>query len=187
MSSSSEDPSSRTTPRIYIASLSDYTAGTLLGRWVDANQPVEDIHRHIAELLAESKELVAEEWAIHDYENFGSLRLSEYEDLTAVAEVAHWMEVHGTLFAELVAHFGGTSGIAEARVYMEDGYWGEYDDLGWYAASVFEDLHPEALRGLPDLIRDNIDWDAIGRDLELGGDVFTIQHGGKVHVFDANI
>ena len=41
-----------TTPRIYVASLADYNSGRLLGRWIDADQPVEDIHREIAEMLA---------------------------------------------------------------------------------------------------------------------------------------
>lgn len=30
-------------PRIYVASLSDYNAGTLHGKWIDADQSAEDI------------------------------------------------------------------------------------------------------------------------------------------------
>ena len=76
-----------TKPRIYIASLSDYNAGRLLGRWIDANQSAEKLHADIREMLAESKEPPAEEWAIHDYEGFGTLRLSEFASVDDVAEL----------------------------------------------------------------------------------------------------
>lgn len=35
------------TPRIYVASLADHTAGRLLGRWIDADQPAEAIIQQI--------------------------------------------------------------------------------------------------------------------------------------------
>ena len=55
------------TPRIYVASLSDYNTGRLHGRWIDASQPADAIREEIALMLAESKEPIAKEWAIHDY------------------------------------------------------------------------------------------------------------------------
>ena len=67
-----EEPT--TTPRIYVASLADYNAGRLHGRWIRADQQAEALHQEIAAMLAESQEPVAEDWAIHDYENFGTLR-----------------------------------------------------------------------------------------------------------------
>jgi antirestriction protein len=175
------------TPRIYVASLADYNAGRLHGRWIDADQSVDDIHAEIAELLAESRELIAEEWAIHDYENFGGLRLSEFEDLEFVAEVARLMGEHGTMFAELVAHFGGTSGVEEARRHMEEGYCGEFDKLEHFAEQFLDDCYGDALKSLPDFIRYHIDYEGIARDMELSGDVFTIKHGRKVCVFNSNI
>lgn len=175
------------TPRIYVASLADYNAGRLLGRWIDANQPIEVIREQVAGMLAESRECIAEEWAIHDYENFGTLRLSEFENLDHVAEVARLMEEHGPLFAELVSHFGDTSNVDEARRYMEEGYRGAYDSLADYASDLVEDCYSDVLKTLPDFIRYNIDFENIGRDLELGGDIFTVECSGKLHVFDAQI
>jgi antirestriction protein len=173
-----------TTPRIYVASLADYNAGRLLGRWIDADQPSDDIYREIAEMLAESKEPIAEEWAIHDYENFGSLRLSEFEDLKYVSEVARLMGEHGTFFAELVGH---CCDIEEAQRYMEEGYCGELDRLDDYAEQFVEECYGNEIEKLPVFIRYHIDFEGIARDMELSGDVFTIQHGGKVHVFNSNI
>ncbi len=90
------------TPRIYVASLADYNSGRLHGRWIDAGQSAEAIREQIAEMLAESKEPIAEEWAIHDYEGFGDLGLSEWQDIDKVAEVAFLIGEHGPVFASLL-------------------------------------------------------------------------------------
>lgn len=176
------------TPRIYVASLADYNAGRLHGRWIDADQPVEAIREQIAKMLAESKEPIAEEWAIHDYENFAGLSVAEYEDLGYVAEVAFLIGEHGAVFAGLVDHFGGgASGLEDAKRWMEEGYRGAFDSLTDYAEELIEDCYGDALKGLPDFLRYHIDWEGIAHDMELNGDVFTIEHGRKVHVFDGQI
>jgi len=72
------------TPKIYVADLAAYVNGRLHGRWIEANQPAEDIHQEIQEMLSESPEPSAEEWALHDHEGFGSFQLAEYEDIETV-------------------------------------------------------------------------------------------------------
>lgn len=181
----SERGTDAATPRIYVASLADYNAGRLLGRWIDADQDADAIHAEIAALLAESRELVAEEWAIHDYENFGGLHLSEYADIEALAQAAQLIVAHGAVFAELLSHFGGLSGLEEAKRSMDDGYRGAFDNLADYAQESIEDCFSDVLKDLPDFIRYHIDYDGIARDMEYGGDIFTIESGRKVHVFDA--
>lgn len=54
------------TPRIYVASLSDYNNGLLHGEWIDAGQEPDEIHEQVQAMLAESESPGAEEWAIHD-------------------------------------------------------------------------------------------------------------------------
>ena len=169
------------TPRIYVASLADYTAGRLHGRWIDADQSAETIREQIGEMLAQSKEPLAEEWAIHDYENFGDLRLDEFDDIDRVAEVAHLMTEYGPVFASLIDYLGHTSSVDEARRYMEDGgYQGEFDSLAEYAQELIEDCYSDVLNNLPEFIRYRIDYDGIARDMELSGDVFTLQCEGRV-------
>ena len=68
------------TPRIYVACLASYNAGILHGEWIDATD-ADTIREAIQEMLKRSPTPGAEEWAIHDYEGFGPLRLSEFEDL----------------------------------------------------------------------------------------------------------
>jgi len=173
------------TPRIYVASLADYNAGRLHGRWVDADQPAETIHEQIAQMLAESKE-PGGDWAIHDYEHFSGLELSEFEDIEWVAQVAFEITQHGPVFASLVSYLGGVSEVEEARRYMEEGYRGEFSSLTDYAQDLVEDCYADVLKNLPEFIKYHIDYEGIANDMDLGGDVFTFECEGKVHVFDAH-
>lgn len=168
---------------IYVASLADYNAGTLFGRWIDASQSADCIRSDITALLAESNEPVAEEWAIHDYEGFEDLRLSEFEDLDAVSSIAQSIVEHGPLFASLVGHFGGTEHIEEARRYMDEAYQGSFDDLAGYAEELISDCWAEVVRRLPDFIRYHIDYAGIAEDMEMNGEIFTIPADGMLHVF----
>jgi len=72
------------TPRIYVACLASYNAGILHGEWIDATD-ADTIREAIQEMLKGSPTAGAEEWAIHDYEGFGSIRLSEWEDVDVSA------------------------------------------------------------------------------------------------------
>jgi antirestriction protein len=164
-------------PKIYVASLADYNAGHLHGCWIDANQPATELSDQIHQMLAESTQPIAEDWAIHDYEGFGSLRLSEFESLEYIASVASLMEEHGTLFAEVVAYSSD----------VEEGYCGEFDRIEDYAEQLIEDCYGNDIEKLPPFIRYHVDYEGIARDMELSGDVFTIRHDGKVHVFNSNI
>ena len=175
------------TPRIYVASLADYNAGRLHGRWIDATQPADAIREEIAQMLAESKEPTDGEYAIHDYEYFGDLELSEYAGIDQVAEAAYQITEHGPVFACLLAYVGGTSNIEEALRYMEEAYCGEYDSLTDYAEQFLDDCYADSLKNLPEFIRYHIDYEGIAHDMELGGDVFTLECEGKIHVFYACI
>ncbi|MBK8912986.1 MAG: antirestriction protein ArdA [Phycisphaerales bacterium] len=175
------------TPRIYVASLADYNAGRLHGRWIEADQSAEDIREEIHAMLGESTEAVTEDWAIHDYEHFGGLRLNEFEDIDHVAAVARGIVEHGAVFAGLVSHFGGTQSVDEAERHIEEGYRGAFDRLADYAQEMIEDCYSDAIKALPEFIRYRIDYEGIANDLEMGGDIFTVECNHQIHVFDAHI
>ena len=88
-------PESNAAPRIYVACLASYNSGVLHGRWIDAGQDAEAIHEEIAEMLSESRELIAEEFAIHDFEGFTGYELSEHEAIAEVARIAQRIAEHG--------------------------------------------------------------------------------------------
>ncbi len=163
------------TPTIYVACLASYNNGVLHGRHIDANQSVGDIHDDIHDMLAESSIEVAEEYAIHDYEGFGSIRLSEYEDLETVVKYAEFIAEHGELGQELIADYG----IDDAKTMLDEHYHGTYDSEVEFAWYVFEEYHSNPI---PDSWICYFDCEAFARDLFIN-DFCSVEVNGKIHVF----
>jgi antirestriction protein len=168
-------------PRIYVACLASYNAGELHGAWIDVDGDADDLQVAIGKMLAASPERDAEEWAIHDFEGFGSLHLEEYASLERVAAMAELVREHGEeLAGEVLNHFGGD--VEEAREALEDNYQGCHASLEDYAEAFMEDTG--SLEGVPESIRPYIDYERMARDWELGGDIFTVETSyNEVHVF----
>jgi antirestriction protein len=118
-----------TTPRIYVASLTDYNNGILHGCWIDADQDAGTIQDEINDMLAESPttakypDQVAEEWAIHDYEGFPHLH--EYETIETVAALGQALEEHGDAMRAFLSIYEGDP--KDAAEQFERRYCGEYD------------------------------------------------------------
>lgn len=66
-------------------------------------------------------------------------------------------------------------------------YNAEYDSLTDYAEQFIDDCYADSLKNLPEFIRYHIDYDGIARDMELGGEVLSLECEGRIHVFCANI
>ena len=113
--------------RIYIADLAAYNNGRLHGVWIDATQDPDDIQEQINEMLADSPEQDAEEYAIHDYEGFGRYGLGEYEGIETAHEIACFIDENPELGGELLNNFGGS--LEDARKAIEDNYCGCYKSL----------------------------------------------------------
>lgn len=161
--------------RIYVACLAAYNSGVLHGRWIDATQGESGIWDDVNATLKASPEENAEEWAIHDYEGFEGVQISEYEGFESVCEIAKFIEEHGRLGGQLLAH---CHTIEEAKTALEDNYCGEYESVSDYA----EQLTQETIL-IPDNLRFYIDYEKMGRDLEIN-DIFTVETAHReVHVF----
>ena len=165
------------TPRIYVACLASYNRGNLHGAWIDADRGAWAIWDGIKAMLARSPVSGAEEYAIHDYEGFGAVRLAEYACVETVAETADFLMKHGEVGAELLAYYGGD--LAEARDAISDHYCGCHASLADYVQELTEDVVE-----IPETLKFYIDWEAMARDAEMSGDLFAIEIGyGQVHVF----
>ena len=165
------------TPRIYAACLAAYNNGHLHGRWIDATQDPDDIQAEISAMLVASPIPDAEEWAIHDYEGYEGARLEEYPGIEKAHALALFIVERGRLGAKLLAHFGGDVDEAEAAF---ENYAGQHADLAAFAEHLNEETGPP----IPDSIAPYVDYRAMGRDLELSGDIFTVELGfGELHVF----
>ena len=164
-------------PRIYVACLAAYNNGYLHGAWIDADQDADQIRDEIAAMLAQSPIEHAEEYAIHDYEGFEGVAISEYAGLDTVARMGAFIAEHGALGAGLLEQFSGDMGQAEST--LEDCYHGQFASL----ADYMEELTTESVT-IPEALRYYVDWDGMARDAEIGGDLFTIETAhGEVHVF----
>lgn len=173
-----------TNARIYVASLSDYNAGRLYGRWIDASTDADAMEEEIRDMLKGSKEAPAEEWAIHDTEGFGPVNVGEHTSLEDIASMIELAEKHGEDLAyAVIAHECGN--VEAARGDLEDRYRGTYADLASYAEDFLTETG--SLDKVPEDLRSYFDFEAYGRDLDLNGDVFTVDlPGGEIAVFDGH-
>lgn len=174
------DSSPETNPRIYVACLAAYNSGRLHGAWIDATRGEDHIWNEVKGMLARSPIAGAEEWAIHDYEGFGSLKLSEWEGFEQVSEKASFVSENGELGRVLLAHFGGD--VSEAKEAIEDRYHGCFSSLADHMQALTEETTE-----IPQSLRYYIDYEAMARDAEMSGDVFTVQLShDEVHVFSGH-
>lgn len=154
-------------PMVYVASLADYNAGRLHGVWLDATQDAESLYAEVAAMLRESREPVAEEWAIHDHSGFHGLKVGEYDSLDTVSILANLVQDHGEAFAVFADDYGTDCLEVLGEAFL-DAYRGEYDSLADFAAELVESAGD--LETVPEWLRGHIDYDSIARDLECGGD-----------------
>lgn len=127
----------------------------------------------------------AEEWAIHDYDGDYPDKFGEY---TSLDTIAAWIElldeaedrgIPASVVKELASHYGEPDSKGEpfpcTREAMEENFAGVHASLGAWQEELSEECGE--LNEIPDSLRQYINWDAKGRDLELGGEIFTVNHG----------
>ncbi|SBT17700.1 Antirestriction protein (ArdA) [Marinomonas gallaica] len=169
-----------TEPRVYVSDLAAYNSGVLHGCWIDVTQDLVDIQSEIQNLLKKSPVESAEEYAIHDYEGFGDCLVNEYSSILYVKELASFIGEHGEVAGSVLSYFGGT--LSDAKMAMEEGYSGCYESLADFA----EEITSQGVE-VPESLAMYLDYERMGRDMELSGDIFTVQTAyNEVHVFWAN-
>jgi antirestriction protein len=162
---------------IYVACLAAYNAGYLHGEWIDAAQDAESLHAEVQQILKQSPIPLAEEWAIHDYEGFGDIRIAEYAGLSEVSRLAKLIEEHGEAFTAYAAYVGSDTATEDSFL---DAYCGHWESEQAYAEHLFDELY---LHEIPEHVRHYIDYEAFSRDLFLDGYFSTLSSDYGVHVF----
>ena len=128
-------------------------------------------------MLATSPIKDSEEFAIHDYEDFGSVYISEYSGLEEVSKIAAFIAEHGEIGAEVLSQRGGS--VEESQQLLEEGYHGEFDseeDFTYYWTHEVDCIE------IPDRLQYYIDYKSMARDWFMT-DFLSVQIGQKVHVF----
>ena len=162
--------------QIYVACLAAYNNGILHGEWIDATQSFGEMKDAVKSMLVASPIEDAEEYAIHDHEGFEGCSIGEFSSLETVHEFASFIEEHGEIAHDLLAHFSGCT--EEASKALEDSYLGEYDSVEDYARELTESCYT-----IPNNLEFYIDYEAMARDMEMSGDIFTIGSGNGIAVF----
>ena len=174
------------TPKVWIASLGDYNARNLHGAWVEADQEPEGIWEGINHVLRTSRQPLAEEWAIFDYEGFGPLRLSEYESVERVSRLGRGIGEHGEAFAVFASFLDvDDDELVES---FEDTYLGHFESAAAYANDYLDDVSIDRTldEAVPESLRPyvRIDTEALARDMELEGSLMVFEDsGGGVFLF----
>ncbi len=163
------------TPRIYVACLAAYNNGHLHGSWIDVEDE-DSIRDAVKDILKSSPIPDAEEWAIHDYENFDGVTINEYDSFARVVEIAEFIGNCSGFGGKLLENYGGDIEDAESAL---ERYNGEYESLADFAEEL-----TESTTEIPKTLKYYIDYKSMARDMEMNGDVFTIETGYKeIHVF----
>ena len=175
--------------RIYVASLSDYNAGNLLGAWIDCEgKDADELQDEVNEILRASKYPnvtvedpdtgkrvpSAEEFAIHDHEGFGSL-VEEYTPLSEVADIVEAIEGADNADA-LLAYADYLGDFQEAVSNFEDAYNGEWDSEQAFAEDFVESCYT-----LEDPLAMYFDYEAFARDLFM--DYTSLDAPSGIYVF----
>jgi len=145
-------------PQIYVACLAAYNNGHLYGKWITPKADRDELEAQIKEVLKFSPIPGAEEWAIHDYDDFPNL--GEYPDLDKLIQVQEAIDEHG----KYVVHAFLENWSIEDLDHIQDAYYGEYDSFSEFAQQLAEDT----IEGLNDnsTLSRYFDWNAWERDLE---------------------
>ena len=78
---------------------------------------------------------------------------------------------------ELINYYGDVETAYEA---IENNYCGEYESVADFA----EELTEETISKIPENLHSYIDYQRMGRDLELSGDITTFELGfQEIHIF----
>lgn len=172
-----------TRPRIYVACLSAYNNGFLHGRWIDVSEGEEYVRSEIANMLSESPENDAEEYAIHDYEGFEDYRVEEWSDISKLCEICELIKTYSDDFpSNIITYLINDFGTESVNEWIEDHYAGCYEDIEDYSTQYLEDTG--ALSGLDKSLLYYFDYHAYACDVELNCEMIFIEgNDGKCYVF----
>lgn len=148
--------------RVYIANLGKYNEGYLVGDWFSFPIDEDDVAERIG--LNE----YYEEYAVHDTDNF-PMEIDEYISIEELNRIYEWVEeLPGYIVEaldEFVSYYGDIEGVAEHKddIY----YYPDCDDMTDVAYYYIDEL--QALGEIPTSLQNYIDYEAFGRDLDMGG------------------
>ena len=118
--------------QIYVACLAAYNSGYLHGEWITPDKDEDELKKQINLILSKSPIKDAEEWAVHDYNDFPNL--GEYPGIGNIIKVQEAIDEHG---ADVVSAFLENWSIEDLDN-IGDAYHGNYSDFSAFAYELAE-------------------------------------------------
>lgn len=162
--------------RVFVRDLAGYASGKSRGAWITPTSDAEENDRLVRGVLGEE----VDEWAVHDYDDFPDL--GETPGAETLASVVELIEEHGSDAVGAALSYYGGHDVDHARKVLNEGFR-EYDEPQEKALELYaEELAEEGVLSKDHLLQ-YVDFEAVGRDLDLGGDVNAVEHKGKTFIF----
>jgi antirestriction protein len=164
--------------RIYVGTFSKYNSGSIKGAWLDLEN-YNDKDAFLSACRELHKDESDPELMFQDYESFPR---SFYSESSVSDSLWDWLELDEDdreLLAVYQDHVNQDGDIDEAR----ENFAGKFDSESDWAANFLEDTG--GLEGVPEHLRNYIDYEAYARDARLGGDMTFVRHDGDVWAFQS--
>lgn len=180
--------------QIYVADLAAYNSGHLHGRWIILEAydfDPESVHERIKDILAKGTELygaetvsIHEEWAIHDYEGFGPVKIEESDSIEKVCELAETLdalESNGEdiafgIFLDKVESLDSFDSLDDAVEAFRDAYRGSQSLKDYAYEYVEECILPGIDKSIRETIETYFDYEAFARDMSYDGYTEVYDH-----------
>lgn len=165
--------------RLYVGTYAKYNNGSIAGKWLDLEDygDKESFLKACAEL---HKDEADPEFMFQDFEGFPRSMYSESSVSEELFEYVALDEDDQELLAVYKENVDSDGDIETAR----DAFAGKADSQANWAAQFLEDTG--GLDGVPEHLKNYIDFEAYARDAEMGGDVTFIRHDGELWIFNNN-
>jgi antirestriction protein len=176
-------------PSIYVSCLAAYNSGKLHGEWIECTGDADQLWDSINKVIATSPEPDAEEWAVHDYENWHGLSISECPDVEEISTWAELINEHGAAIAKFIA-WANNMGITADADEFQARYCGYYESPKKFVLEsneVSEQYEWEEFSSRFPTWSNCIDWEHFANELELS-DAYQYIHasaseGHGIYVF----
>lgn len=157
--------------QVYVANLDKYNEGELVGAWFSPPIDYEEMEERIG-LNGEY-----EEYAIHDYEL--PFEISEYTSISEINRLCELvMELEGSPILNVLKEIQGMwfGSLEELLEHVEDiQCYGDCDSMEDIARYYVEETGQ--LGEVPSNLQNYIDYQSLGRDMEIEGNYLVTSHG----------
>lgn len=165
---------------VYIADLTEYNHGNLMGEWFDLENDPDAMEKYIDSILSWDHE-----WAIHDHSGWYGLNPAELS-VECMIEIGQKDECE----REAICLWLNNTGYHKTNPddFMDkfkDAYRGVWEKVEDYAYEYINDVYD--LDKTMGSLAMYFDYEAFARDMQLGGDICAIDGSHGVHICDNHI